>query len=386
MPASLDDRLARAVDEVRHAHRYRELSVSRRLDGPYIERDGRRYLSFSCNDYLGLARHPQIMAAAEAALHAHGCGSGASRLITGNHPMYDALEKALADYHHTEAALVFGSGYLANLGVIGSVMTKNDLILADKYSHACMLDGTQLSGAALKRFSHNDMAHLEQLLEQHREQYDRCLLMTESVFSMDGDIAPLAALSALAKRYDAWLLVDNAHGLDIACKEADIWIGTLSKAFGSYGGYVCGSRTLRDYLVNHARSFIFTTGLPPSVVAAALAAVNYVKEHPDICRLPLQHTQACAEALELPTPHSQILPLMVGESERAVQLSQCLQEKGILVPAIRPPTVPAGTARLRLSFQANHTQAHVDQLVAALKRHKELWDENHHLQRMDPAA
>ncbi len=325
-------------------------------------------LSFAGNDYLGLSTHPEVIAAGQAALAEFGAGAGASRLVTGNHPLYAPLEAQLARMKNQQAALVFGSGYLANLGTVTALMGEGDLILADKLAHACILDGARLSGATLKRFRHNDLTHAEALLAE-RGNYKNLLIVTEHIFSMDGDRAPLAELAALARRHDGWLMVDDAHGLfEPPAIATDIWMGTLSKAAGAYGGYVTGSHELIDYLTSKARSFVFSTGLPPAVCASALAALQIAEREPLRRVRPIALAQQVCDALELCPAQSAILPIILGESARALEASAQLKKHGILAVAIRPPTVPPNTARLRLTFTAAHTDAQVAQLIDALRR------------------
>lgn len=339
-------------------------------DGVHILREGIRYLNFSGNDYLGLSHHPKVKEAASDALKTYGAGAGASRLVTGNHPLYTRLESQLARYKHTESALVFGSGMLANMGVLSGLMSEGDIIIADKLSHASMLDGAALSGATLKRFLHNDMAHLETVLRSHRAAHRHCLIMSESVFSMDGDKAPIEALSLLAKRYDAWLMIDDAHGLGITGPingAVDIWVGTLSKALGSYGGYIAGSASLIAYLTSHARALMYTTGLPPATIAAATAALDILENEPERQKTVLKNAAHICHALALPMAQSAIVPWVIGQSEDALNASGQLAKKGIWVQAIRPPTVPQGSARLRMTCSALHTDTHIAVLIDALQ-------------------
>lgn len=329
-------------------------------------------INFSSNDYLGLSFHPAVIEAGIAASKHAGAGSGASRLVTGNHPYYAPLEQGLAQAKKQESALVFGSGYLANIGTISALMGKDDLILADKLAHACILDGARLSGATLKRFSHNDVKHARQLLEIHRGKYAQCLIVTESIFSMDGDVAPLDALSQLATQHDAWLMVDDAHGFDYPMSDGikphvDIWLGTLSKALGSYGGYVAGSKILIDYLISSARSFIFSTGLPPFAIASAHAAIEMACREPERKSRALAHAQRFSHAMRLEQAQSAIVPLIVGSAQDALQLSSVLKEKGVYVQAIRPPTVPPNSSRLRITFSAAHSDGQVDTLIDSLR-------------------
>ncbi|MFZ0610549.1 MAG: 8-amino-7-oxononanoate synthase [Xanthobacteraceae bacterium] len=346
--------------------------------GIWAERDGQRLLSFSCNDYLNLSQHPDVIEAAVEAARRYGVGAGASRLVTGNHPLYAALESRLARIKGTDAAIVFGSGYLANTGIIPALAGPGDLILIDELSHACMHAGAKLSGAAVERYRHADPAHAEALLIAHRANGKRALIATDGVFSMDGDLAPLAALSALAQRFDAWLLADDAHGLGIvgggrgssfADGPADVplQMGTLSKAVGAYGGYLCASRAVIDLMQTRARTFIYSTGLPPPVVAAAVAALDIIEREPAYAAEPLRKAKEFARTLNLPEAQSAIVPVVVGGSDAALAASARLRDDGFLVVAIRPPTVPVGTARLRFAFTAQHPDADIARLAQAVR-------------------
>lgn len=369
MPA-LNDVLTTRLHTLPEASR-RTLVEAHVRHGTHIVVEGRQYLHFSGNDYLGLIQHPKVLQAAQNALDTHGAGAGASRLVTGNHAYYDKLEAALADYLRLEAALVFSSGYAATLGIIAALMEEGDLIVADKYAHACMIDGAQLSGAKLMRFAHNDMAHAESILSKHRSQFNNVLIVTEHIFSMDGDNAYLDALVELKKKYRSWLMVDDAHGIGIMYyphkHDVDIWSGTLSKALASVGGYVAGSRTLISYLIQSARSMIFSTALPPSAVAAAHAALEVMIAEPERGALALGHAQAFTQALGLPAAQSAIVPVIIGSDEEVLKASAALKEQGFWVSAIRPPTVPKGTARLRVTFSAAYTREQVLALAAAIR-------------------
>ena len=339
--------------------------------GVELLRDGTRYISFGGNDYLGLRQHPAVVTAAKQALANYGAGAGASRLVTGTHPLYEALEVRLAEAKQAETALAFGSGYATSIGVIPALVGKGDVIFADKLSHACMLDGAMLSGAKLIRFAHNDMQHLEELLQKHRNEYANALIMTEHVFSMDGDKAPLAELLALKQTHDAWLLVDDAHGLGALPSspigEVDVWLGTLSKAAGSYGGYIVGSQLLREHVLNTARSFIFSTGLPPAVVAASAESLRVMEEESQHREALWRNIRQLADGLGVANPQSAIVPLIVGDEEKALNGQTALMGAGYFVPAIRPPTVPPGTARLRISLSALHTEQQIEELLSQLK-------------------
>ncbi len=346
---------------------------------------GRTLLSFSSNDYLGLSTHPGVIAAAHEALERHGAGSGASRLVSGNLELYGKLEEQLARIKNTEAALVFPSGYHANLGLVPALVGPEDTVIVDRLAHASLVDGARLSRARLKVFPHNDVGALESLLK--RTAKGKILVLTESVFSMDGDVAPADELLRVCEAHGALLVIDDAHGFGVIGKTGRgvqeafalhssqlMVMGTLSKAMGALGGYVVGSRALVDFLVNRARTLIYTTALPPATLASASAALEIafgteegVKLHKKLC----ENTTALRSGLrergysvsEDPTA---ILPVIVGQEKKALDLAKALYEKRIFAPAIRPPTVPAGTARLRLSLSALHQGEDIERLLAAL--------------------
>jgi len=356
----------------------RTLTATHRLDGLWVERGGRRLLSFSCNDYLNLSHHPAVKAAAIAAVEAYGAGAGASRLVTGDHPLLAELEQRLARLKGTEAACVFGSGYLANSGIVPALVGPEDLILIDALAHACLWSGAKLSGARVLSFRHNDPAHLAELLDEHRSAGRHALIATDGVFSMDGDLAPLDRLSALCETHDAWLLSDDAHGLGVVGggrgsahvfpdARVPLQMGTLSKAVGGYGGYLCASKPVIDLIRTRARSFVFTTGLPPASAGAAIAALDLIAADPGLCAAPLARARAFSARLGLPEPQSPIVPLVIGASEAALQASAALEAQGFLVVAIRPPSVPIGTARLRIAFTAGHSEADVQRLAEAVR-------------------
>lgn len=356
----------------------RTLVPTHRLDGLWVERDGRRLLSFSCNDYLNLSHHPAVKAAAVAAVQAHGVGAGASRLVTGDHPIFAELEARLAALKGAEAACVFGSGYLANSGIIPTVMGQGDVILIDDLAHACIWSGAQLSGARIVAFRHNDVADLAAKLGAHRAEAGRALIATDGVFSMDGDLAPLDEISALAQAHDAWLLVDDAHGLGVVGEgrgaaamfpgaKVDLAMGTFSKALGGYGAYVCASRPVIDLLKTRARTLVYTTGLPPANAAAALAALDIIASDPELVAAPLAKARRFTRALNLPDAASAVVPILLGEADRTLAAARDLEAQGFLAVAIRPPTVPEGTARLRLAFTAGHPDAEIDRLAAAVR-------------------
>ncbi len=367
---SLDGFAQQKLAELERQALRRALAETARHDGVWVERNGRRLLSFSCNDYLGLTQHPALKAAAIAAIERYGVGAGASRLVTGNHPLYAELEARLARLKGTEAACVFGSGYLANSGIAPALVGRDDLLLIDELAHSSLWTGARLSRAEVFSFQHNDVAHAAALLDEHRSKHWHALIVTEGVFSMDGDRAPLTGLAALAQRADAWLMVDDAH--DLTFGEADkievpLRIGTLSKALGGYGGYLCASRAVIDLIRNRARTLIYSTGLPPATVAAAIAAIDLIEREPALAAKPLAKAKAFTATAGLPQAQSAIVPIVIGEAAAALMVSEALEREGFLVVAIRPPTVPQGTARLRLAFNAEHPDAEVARLAAIVR-------------------
>jgi 8-amino-7-oxononanoate synthase len=383
--------LNRRLDDIRANGLYREL---RRVDSPQstvIEIDGQAFLNFSSNDYLGLANHPLLKEAAVKAVEKFGCGSGASRLICGSLAPHHELEAALADFKGAEAALSFSSGYAAAVGTICALMSKDDVIVIDKLVHACIVDAARLSGAKLRVFAHNDLNELEDILRWAEKrkvdsQPSKILIVTESVFSMDGDLALLREMVALKEKFGAWLMVDEAHATGIfggnrrglaeesgVSERIDVQMGTLGKALGSTGGFICGSRALIDYLINRARSFIFSTAPVPAAAAAARAAIELVKSDEGKSRC--EHLWSLVKATKsrlkdsgwpLSEIRSPIIPLVIGDESRALEAAATLRQAGLFVPAIRHPTVARGQARLRLTLSAAHSSKDLDKLFSAL--------------------
>jgi 8-amino-7-oxononanoate synthase len=385
--------LSRRLEEIRGQGLYREL---RRVDSPQSPRvslGGKSLLNFSSNDYLGLANHPLLAEAAIKAVEQFGSGSGASRLICGSLAPHHELESALADFKQTESALSFSSGYTAAVGAICALAGKDDVLILDKLVHACVIDAARLSGAKLRIFAHNDLNELEDILRWFSKrppstslQRSRAIIVTESVFSMDGDRAPLREMVVLKEKYGAWLMVDEAHatgffgpgrrGLADELSVSDrieIQMGTLGKALGSAGGYICGPRVLTDYLVNRARSFIFSTAPVPAAAAAARAAVRLVQSAEGATRrdqlwalVDQLKTGLASQGWDLSAVNSAIIPLIIGPESDAMDAAAALREAGILIPAVRYPTVARGGARLRLTLTAAHTADDVATLLTAL--------------------
>jgi 8-amino-7-oxononanoate synthase len=376
---SLDEFATSKLAELERGSLRRTLVDTARVTGIWTLRNGRRLLSFCCNDYLNLTHHPAVKEAAIEALRVYGVGAGSSRLVTGNHPLFAALEARLARWKETEAACVFGSGYLANLGIIPALVGPGDLVLIDELAHACLYAGARLSRAAVIPFRHSEVGHVEALLAEQRGHHRRALIATDGVFSMDGDIAPLHALAAVAQCHDAWLMSDDAHGLGVVgggrgsnfihTTKADVplQMGTLSKALGAYGGYLCASAAVVELLRNRARTLIYSTGLPPAIVAAADTALALIEREPSYAARPLAKAKAFARGAGLPEPASPIVPIVLGGAEVALAAARLLEEHGFLVAAIRPPTVPRQTARLRLTFTAQHPDDEVERLAETVR-------------------
>jgi 8-amino-7-oxononanoate synthase len=357
----------------------RRLAVTARPSATAAVQSGAELISFSCNDYLGLSQHPDVVAASVEATRRFGAGAGSSRLVNGNHPLYIELESRLAEIKGTEDAVVFGSGYLTNVGVIAALAGRSDLILLDELCHSSLLTGAGVSGARVLEFRHNDVGHLAALLAAERTAHRHCLVLTDGVFSMEGDLAPLAPLAALAAEHDAWLMTDDAHGLGVVGDgrgssfafdppaAVPLQMGTLSKAVGAYGGYLCTSRNVAELMRNRARSFVYSTGLPPGTVAAASRALELIATDKELVRRPLARARELTAALDLPPAQSAIVALPMGSAARALTASAALRAAGFLVAAIRPPTVPPGTSRLRVTFSAAHTPEQVAALAAAVR-------------------
>ena len=360
------------LDQLHQAGLWRSLRSVTTAPTGHVLLDGRDVILLGSNNYLGLSVHPIVTKAAATAARKYGTGASASRLMSGNCDLYTELESKIAEVKETEAALVFGSGYLANIGTIPVLAGDGDLILSDALNHASLIDGCRLSHATKQIYQHCDIEHLESLLTQSTK-FRRRLIVTDGVFSMDGDIAPLPEICELADRYDAMVMVDDAHSFGVLGEKGGgtvehfglenrgvIQMGTLSKAVGGLGGYVAGSADLIDFLVNRARSFIFTTGLPPATLAGASAALDVIYSTPELRQRLSSNVLLLKNALlekgfQLLPSETQILPLILGAADVASRFAEVLLSHGVYAPAIRPPTVPEGTSRLRLSVIASHT-------------------------------
>lgn len=350
-----------------------------------IQVDRQRLINFSSNNYLGLSTHPQVVKAAKQALDKWGAGSGASRLISGNLKIHEDLERELADFKGEEAATVFSSGYLANLGVVTSLLDEKDVVLVDRLDHASLIDAAKLSKAKLWVYPHKDLAALSALLNRARE-FRRRLVLTDAYFSMDGDVAPLDELLEVCRSHDAMLLIDEAHSTGVYGKTGaglsehfglqgriDVVMGTLSKALGSVGGYVAGKRTLHEHLVNRSREFIYTTAPSPAASAAALAAIQSIRTSSALREKLWRNIYFIREKLtelgfDLMGSEGPVIPILIGDTAKVLKAREFLRKAGIFAPAIRPPTVSKGTDRIRISLMATHEKADLEALVIALKK------------------
>jgi glycine C-acetyltransferase len=381
MPYSFTAQLERLKEQGLH----RQLRLVEESTPGWVTVDGREALLLCSNNYLGLADHPALKRAAQKAVERWGTSSGASRLVSGTMALHNYLEERIASFKGTQAALSFNSGYAANTGIISALTGRGDLIFSDRLNHASIVDGARLSRATLIRYKHNDPAALRKALERHQTKGLR-LIVTDGVFSMDGDIAPLREIVALKNEFDALLMVDDAHGAGIlgesgrGCAELcqvtgdiDIQMGTLGKGFGSFGAYAATSREIRDWLINTARSFIFSTSLPPAVLAASLAAIDIIdsSEGAELRRFLAENSTFFRNALHTAGfdtlgSETQIVPIFVGDAAQTMSFSRQLLERGLFVQGIRPPTVPTGTSRLRCTLMSNHSRQDLEQAVATM--------------------
>ena len=376
-------RLRQVLNERHVQHLYRRPRLADSPQQPHMVVDGKLMLTFCSNDYLGLANHPAVIRAFQQAANEYGVGSGAAHLVNGHSRPHQALEEALAVFTGRERALLFSTGYMANLGVANALLERHDTLYQDRLNHASLLDAGLLSGAKMVRYPHNDMAHLQNRLAAQTS--GQKMILTDGVFSMDGDVAPMRKLADVAAAHDAWLMVDDAHGFGVLGEngaglleaehlnstDVPILMATLGKALGTAGAFVAGSHDLIEYLIQTARTWIFTTAQPPAVAAATLASLQIVQNEPErrahLHALIRQFREGAMQlGLPLMDSATAIQPILIGSSAQAVALSRQLEAQGIWVAAIRPPTVPQHTARLRVTLSAAHTVADVERLLAAL--------------------
>lgn len=387
---SLDDVLEQRLAEHRKRNLYRSHRILSSAQGARVQVDGRQLLCFCSNDYLSLANHPEVVAALATASATSGVGSGAAHLVCGHSEQHHLLEQELAQFTGRERALLFSTGYMANLGAIVALLGRKDEVFEDRLNHASLLDGARLSGARMWRFAHNDVADLRRRLELSTAPHK--LIAVDGVFSMDGDLAPLPEVVALADEFDAWLMVDDAHGLgcmgahgggvcelySLGATQVPILMGTLGKAFGTFGAFVAGSEALIEALIQFARTYIYTTAMPPAVAAATRASLRLIREDTqrrERLQARVGYFRLGTQRLNLPVlaSTSAIQPILLGSEQRALQWAHELWQQGCWVSAIRPPTVPNGTARLRVTITADHSEKDIDQLLSGLLYCLERW-------------
>ena len=377
------------IQNLKNIDLYRKLKLVQGSQGSCVSISGKKVILLCSNNYLGLANHPSIKKAANKAIQEFGCGSGASRLISGTMKLHSELEKKIALFKNTNSALVFNSGYHANIGTLSALMKKRDIVFCDELNHASIIDGCRLSGAEIAIYPHKDMDALERHLKKSNG-YKKRLIITDGVFSMDGDIAPLPDIVFLAKKYSALTMVDDAHAtgvfgkngkgitehFNLSSNEVDIQMGTFGKALGSFGAYIAGNNELIDYLINRARSFIYTTALPPAVPAASLAAIEMIQSKPDLRKKLWKNVDYFKKGLkkrgfENINSQSQIIPIIIGNSKKVVMASEYLFNKGVFVVGIRPPAVPRKKERLRITIMSSHTRKDLDSALNVLLKMKE---------------
>jgi len=357
----------------------RQIITTIRKNNSVIIRNNKSLISFSCNDYLGLSQNTEVIEAGIKAIKKYGVGSGASRLVSGNNFLYEKLEYLLASFKNSEAACVFGSGYLANTGIIPSLTSNKDLLIFDELSHSSTNIGIKLSSSKSIKFRHNDMNHVEELLKRHRRKYMSCFLLTEGVFSMDGDRGKIKELSYLSDKYDASIILDDAHGFGVLgdgkgsqyelnpIPEVLVQMGTLSKAIGSYGGFIVAPKTIVDLLHNKARSLIYTTALPPSILASAIKSLEIIERKKSLVKKPYNNAKLFCKLAGLPNPESSIVTIILKSENKAINASKLLEKNGYYISAIRPPTVPKNTSRLRLTFSASHKKKDIISLSKLIR-------------------
>ena len=378
--------LQEELDDLKQQGLYRSWRRVEAVDGAKIRIDGRWLIHMSSNSYLGLHQHPEVVAQAQEALARYGSGAGSARLLGGTSDLHEELEAELASFKQTEGSIVFPTGYMANLGIVTSLVGPRDLVLCDRLNHASLIDACRLSGATFRVYPHKDAQRLQEILQRRRAAFRRVLVITEGLFSMDGDIAPLAQIAQLTRRHEAWLLIDDAHATGVLGENgrgslehfripADgiLQMGTLSKALGSLGGFLAGPKVVIEWIKNRARSFIFTMALPPACTAGGLAALRLIEKDTSLRRRLGENTGIWISGLtqagyKLLSRESQIVPIAVGEIKETLGLSEALFEAGVYAPAIRPPTVPAGSCRIRTSLTSLHTEEDLKTALTAFQR------------------
>ncbi len=373
--------IGRRLQEQKDQHLYRQRRILETAQSHRVRCNGQDLINFCSNDYLGLANHPRVIKAAQHAAQQFGVGSGASHLVVGHSALHEQLEERLADWVQRPRALLFSTGYMANVGVLSALLQRGDTVIQDKLNHASLLDGATQSRATLLRYQHNSVDHLQQRLASAK---GRCLVATDAVFSMDGDVAPIEHIAQSCSRHNAWLMLDDAHGLgvlgqgrgvlqeyNLGLEQVPVYMATLGKALGTFGAFVAGDHDLIEFLIQFARPYIYTTAIPPAIAAATLESLQLLQQESWRVeqlqsRIAYFRQRASQAGLSLMPSTTAIQPLMVGASDRALRMSELLRDQGLLVGAIRPPTVPANTARLRVTLCAEHSELQIERLVDAL--------------------
>ena len=370
------------LQNLKERNLYRSLTESDAVGAFVIKRKNKKYISFACNDYLGLAHDSVVKKAAISAIKKYGVGARASRYITGNNSLYTKLEKAISKFKKTDDTIVFSSGYAAAIGAIPALVGEGDLIVADKLIHSSLIDASKLSGAKLMRFLHNDIARAKKILVENRAKFKKCLIITETVFSMDGDLGKVDELLELANEFNALLISDDAHGLWSKSKRGQtpfgkkgsdpflgsanyLQMGTLSKAIGALGGYVSGDKLIIDYLRNFAKSAIYSTALPPAILAASLTSIKIISKK-NLGKKALENAEYFCKLMNLPKPESAIVVIIIGDNQKTLDIAKKVAQKGFLISAIRPPTVEVGKSRLRLTFSSAHKKSQIKRLAEIL--------------------
>jgi len=355
------------ISQLKESNKYRHLITSY-LNKKFTIIDNKKYISFFNNDYLGLSQNKKINKSAIKAIKKYGFGATGSRYISGNNPLNQKLEKQISKIKNTEDAMIFGSGYLGSIGIIPALANKGDLILADKLIHSSLLDGIAISKARIARFVHNDISHAKKILQKNRDKFNKLLIITETVFSMDGDLGKIDELLGLAKEFDGFLLSDDAHGLGLINKkyldDRHLQMGTFSKAAAGYGGYICAKSEIIDYLRNFTKSAIYTTALPPVVLAGNLAAIKIIAKNKKLGQKTLKKAQYFCKLMKLKNPESAIIVILINDNKKVVEIAQNIKKEGFLISAIRQPTVPA--ARLRITFNSGQSNSKIKKLATLL--------------------
>lgn len=369
------NRLQKRIENLKSDNLYRKLTSCQNLPNNEVMIDGRKYLSFCSNDYLSLAFNEEIQKITQKAIEKYGSGGLSSRYIYGDNELYQKLEEKISQMNQKDSAIIFGSGYLTNIGVIPALCNKSDLILADKLSHSCLIDGAKLSGSKFTRFAHNNLESLENLLKKHRKNHQKCLIITETIFSMDGNLGKINEIIAIAKKYDCFLLTDNAHGLGVINEKYDKYnlhlkVGTFSKSCSGYGGYVCADKIIIDYLRNFSKSAIYSTALPPAILANNLKALEII-EKGNLTKELWENIDYFCDLMNIKNQESAIIPIIIGDARKTLEFSEKLKEKGFLISAIRPPTVAIGKSRLRITITASHKKSNLKILAKNIHKYND---------------